>query len=249
MERAQGWSPRWKSLPSGQGKRTIPKLDQLTGRAQNCIGVAEMDYDTVMMQRSGTEPANDNSPLPLPRQLQVCRDPRPDSLALSASHLGVHEAVFIGIQLPFDEAAFDEGMSSSTAWAVRHRKSLRGQRRVPGQILTETTEELQPLQHPLRKSAVPHQHKLVDINVVMIVTIMICSRWQDSTMPTKLLQIHDLVGTTAATGVFKDHQEKEPPITIPKGEQLRLDAAAVVIDLLWSWRLFVVVWGTLYLCS
>ena len=115
--------------------------------------------------------------------------------------------------------------------------------------MTETTEELQPLQHPLRKSAVPHQHKLVDINVVMIVTIMICSRWQDSTMPTKLLQIHDLVGTTAATGVFKDHQEKEPPITIPKGEQLRLDAAAVVIDLLWSWRLFVVVWGTLYLCS
>ena len=155
MDRAQGWSQRWQSLPSGQGKRTIPKLDQLTGRAQNCIGVAEMDYDTVMMQRSGTEPANDNSPLPLPRQLQVCRDPRPDSLALSASHLGEHEADFIGIQLPFDEAAFDEGMSSSTAWAVRHRKSPRGQRRVPGQILTETTERLQPLQHPLKKNAVP----------------------------------------------------------------------------------------------
>ena len=43
------------------------------------------------------------------------------------------------------------------------------------------------------------------------------------------------MSTTAAAGVFKDHQEKEPPITISEGEQLRLDAAAVVVDLLWSW--------------
>ncbi len=115
------------SLPSGQGRRTIPKLDQLTGRAQNCIGVADMDYDTVMMQVGKNSTSQRQSPLPLPRQLQACRDPRPDSLALSASHLDVHEAVFIGIQLPSDEAAFDEGMSSSTAWPVRHRRSLRGQ--------------------------------------------------------------------------------------------------------------------------
>ena len=39
------------------------------------------------------------------------------------------------------KSTFDEGMSSSAAWAVRHRKSLRVQMRVPGQILAEMTEK------------------------------------------------------------------------------------------------------------
>ena len=174
-----------------------------------------MDHDTVMMQRAGTEPANGNSPLPSPRQPQVCGDPGPDSLTLSVNHLGEHEADLIGIQLPFDEVTFDEDMSASAAWAVRHRESLRAQRRVLGQILTEMAERLQPLQHPLKKSAILHQHRLVDINVVMNVTIMFCSGWQGSLMPTKPLQIHDLVSTTAATWVI-GCQEKEPPMTFRK---------------------------------
>ena len=45
--------------------------------------------------------------------------------------------------------------------------------------------------------------QLSDINVVMIVTITFRSGWQDGIMSTKPLQIHDLVSTTAATGVFK----------------------------------------------
>ena len=100
----------------------------------------------------------------------------------------------------------------------------------------------------LDKRAVPHPHRLVDINVVMIVTITFRSGWQDGIMPTKPLQIHDLVSTIAATGVFKDRQEKEPPMTISKDEQLRLDAAAVVVDLLWSWAPLHSGWGTMYLC-
>ena len=110
-----------------------------------------MDYDTLMMQRAGTEPASGNSPLPSPRQPQVCEGPGPDSLALSVSHPGEHEAVLIETQLPFDEVTLDEDMAASASWAVRHRESLRAQRRVPGQILAEMTEWLQPLHHPLRR--------------------------------------------------------------------------------------------------
>ena len=192
-----------------------------------------------MVQRAGTEPANGNSPLPSPKQPQVRGDPGPDSLALSVNHLW-DGADLIGIQLPFDEVTFDEDMAASAAWAVRHRKSHRTQRRVHGQILTEMTERLQPLQHPLKKRTTLHQRRLVDINVVMNATIMFCSGWQGSLMPTKPLQIHVLVSITAATWVI-DCQEKEPPMTISKNEHLRLDAAAVVADLLWSWRLFIVV--------
>ena len=95
-------------------------------------------------------------------------------------------------------------------------KSLSGERRVLEQILAEMTERLQPLQNQLKKSAVPHQHKLVGINVVMVITIMFCSRWQYSMLPTEPLQGHNLVSTTAATRVLEDYQEKEPPITREK---------------------------------
>ena len=40
------------------------------------------------------------------------------------------EQIFIGIQLPFDDATFDEDMAASAAWAVRHRKSHKTQKRV-----------------------------------------------------------------------------------------------------------------------
>ena len=114
-----------------------------------------MDYDTLMMQRAGAEPTSGNSPLPSPRQPQVCEGPGPDSLSLSVSHLGEHEAVLIETQLPFDEVTLDEDMAASASWAVRHRESLRAQRRVPGQILAEMTEWLRPLQHPLRRGTSP----------------------------------------------------------------------------------------------
>ena len=38
-------------------------------------------------------------------------------------------------------------------------------------------------------------------------------------------------------------------MTISKDEQLRLDAAAVGVDLLWSWAPLIVVCCTMYLCS
>ena len=80
--------------------------------------------------------------------------------------------------LPFDEVAFTEDMLFSAAWTVQHRASLREQRREFGSVLAEMTRRLQPLQSQLKKSAVPHQHKLVDINVAMVITLMFCSGWQ-----------------------------------------------------------------------
>ena len=78
------------------------------------------------------------------------------------------------------------------------------------------TERLQPLQNPLKRSAVPHQHKRVDVNVAMVITILICSRRQDSMLPTTPLQDHNLVSTIAATGVFEARPDKEPPMTRKK---------------------------------
>ena len=66
-------------------------------------------------------------------------------------------------------------------------------------------------------------------------TIMFCSGWQGSLTPAKPLQIHDLVSTTAATWVLGVARRRQPPMTFSKDDHLRLDAAAVVVDLLWSW--------------
>ena len=136
----------------------------------------------------------------------VCRDPGPGLLVLWSS-------ILLGMK-----QAFDDGMSSSAVWAVRHRKSISGQRRVPGQISTEMTKRLPPLQHPLKRGAVSHPRRLVDIDVVMIATILFCSGWQASIMPTKPLQIHDLVSTTAATGVFKSSPGEGATIDYFKGQ-------------------------------
>ena len=206
-----------------------------------------MDYDTLMMQRAGTEPASGNSPLPSPRKPQVCGGPGPDSLALSVNHLGEHEAVLIEIQPPFDEVTLGEDMAASASWAVRHRESLRAQRRVPGQILAEMTEWLRPLQHPLRRGTSPPAQARGH-HVVMNGTIMFCSGWQGSLTPAKPLQIHDLVSTTAATWVLGVARRRQPPMTFSKDDHLRLDAAAVVVDLLWSWAPLHSGWGTMYLC-
>ena len=84
---------------------------------------------------------------------------------------------------------------------MQNRGSLRGQRRVFIQILKEMTSRLQPLKNRLKKSAVPHQHNLVDINVALVITIMYLIKWQDNMLPTRLLQGHNLVSTIAATKV------------------------------------------------
>ena len=62
----------------------------------------ELDYDTVMMQRAGTEPAMAMHHCHR-RDTTVCGDPGPDSLALSVNHLWEHEVDLRGIQLPFDD--------------------------------------------------------------------------------------------------------------------------------------------------
>ena len=58
---------------------------------------------------------------------------------------------------------------------------------------------------------------------------------------TQPLQIHDLVSTTAAIWVFKDRQKKEPPTTTSRDEYLKVDAAADVTELLWSWAPLIVI--------
>ena len=153
----------------------------------------------------------------------VCRDPGPGLLVLWSS-------ILLGMK-----QTFDDGMSSSAVWAVRHKKIIRGQRRVPGQISTEMTKRLPPLQHPLKRGAVSHPRRLVGIDVVMIATILFCSGWQASIMPTKPLQSHDLVAPLQRQGSLEVRQVKEPPSTISRDKQLRLDAAAAVADPLWSW--------------
>ena len=168
------------SLPSGQGRRTIPKLDQLTGRAQNCIGVADMDYDTVMMQVGKNSTSQRQSPLP-------CQDNyKPAEIqGQTRWHCRPVTSMYMR-QFLLEYSSPLTRRPSMRACRLRQLGQcgigdhLEGKRRVHGQILTETTERLQPLQHPLKKNAVPHQHRLVGINVVMIVTIMTCSRWQDS---------------------------------------------------------------------
>ena len=125
-------------------------------------------------------------------------------------------------------------MSSATAWAVRHRKSLGGQRRVPGQILTEATERCNhctPFEEG--RSSPPaqvcghqrchdrHHHDLQRVSGQHNVN--------------ERLQIHDLVSTSAATGVFGDHQERSHRRLSRRVNNRGLDAAAVVVDLVWSW--------------
>ena len=125
-------------------------------------------------------------------------------------------------------------MSSATAWAVRHRKSFGGQRRVPGQILTEATERCNhctPFEEG--RSSPPaqvcghqrchdrHHHDL--------------QRVAGQHNVNKRLQIHDLVSTSAATGVFGDHQERSHRRLSRRVNNRGLDAAAVVVDLVWSW--------------
>ena len=115
--------------------------------------------------------------------------------------------------LPCDEVAFTEDMLFSAAWSVQNRASLRGQRPTFTQILQEMTSRSQPLQKRVKMSAVPHQHNPADINVALVITITCLIRWQDYMLPTRLLQGHNLVSTTTATGVFEEFQEEEPPMT------------------------------------
>ena len=115
--------------------------------------------------------------------------------------------------LPFDEVAFTEDMLFSAAWSVQHRQSLREQRREFGSVLAEMTRRLQPLQRQLKRCAVPHQHKLVDINVVMTSTTVCLIMWQANMLPTKLLQGHNLASTISTTGIFGEVQEEKPSMS------------------------------------
>ena len=85
--------------------------------------------------------------------------------------------------LHFDEVAFTEDMLLSAAWSVQHRQSLREQRREFGSVLAEMARRLQPLQRQLKRCAVPHQHKLVDINVVLAITTVSMIMWQANMLP------------------------------------------------------------------
>ena len=115
--------------------------------------------------------------------------------------------------LPFDEVAFTEDMLFSAAWSVQHRQSLREQRREFGSVLAEMARMLQPLQRQLKRCAVPHQHKLVDINVVLAITTVCLIMWQANMLPTRLLQGHNLASTITATGIFGEVQEEKPSMT------------------------------------
>ena len=104
-------------------------------------------------------------------------------------------------------------MLFSAAWSVQHRQSLREQRREFGSVLAEMARRLQPLQRQLKRCAVPHQHKLVDINVVLAITTVCLIMWQANMLPTRLLQGHNLASTITATGIFGEVQEEKPSMT------------------------------------
>ena len=110
--------------------------------------------------------------------------------------------------LPFDEVAFTEDMLFSAAWSVQHKQSLREQMREFDSVLAKMTRILQPLQRHLRRCAVPHQHKLVDINVALAIVTVCLIMWQANMLPTRFLQGHNLASTITATGIFGEVQEE-----------------------------------------
>ena len=138
---------------------------------------------------------------------------------LLATGLGKEAAFQCGIRmdasswLPFDEVAFTEDTVVSAALSVRNRTSRRGHRRDRIQIQQEMTSRSQPMQNRWKMSTVPHQHNLVDINVALVITIMNLIMRQDDVLPVRLLQSHNWVNNTAATGVFEKFQEGRPPMT------------------------------------
>ncbi len=79
--------------------------------------------------------------------------------------------------------------------------------------LAEMTRKLQPSQRQLKRCAVPHQHKLVGINVVLAITTVCLIMWQANMLPTRLLQGHNLASTITATGIFGEFQEEKPAMT------------------------------------
>ena len=92
--------------------------------------------------------------------------------------------------------------------------------------LQEETSSLQPLKNRLNESAVPHQHNLVYINVVLVITIMYVIKRQDNMLPTRLLRGHNLVITIADTRVLKTCQEEKPQMTRKEALSRTTDIAA-----------------------
>jgi hypothetical protein len=130
--------------------------------------------------------------------------------------------------LPFDEVAFSEDMLFTASWTVQHRLRARQMRQTFEGVLGELARRLEPMQKHLRATATPHQHKLLDINVAMVIAIMYMIGWQDSMLPTRLLQGHNLVDTIAPTGVFAECVEEQPEMT--REQLISASHRAVVID-------------------
>ena len=117
-------------------------------------------------------------------QVRACREQQPGALSskwalqpLLTTGLEEEAAFQSGIQmasaswLPFEEVAFTEDMMFSATWSAQNRASQE-QKWTFTQILQELNRRLQPLQKQLKRSAVPHQHYLVDISVALVINIM-----------------------------------------------------------------------------
>ncbi len=86
-----------------------------------------MDGGTALVQWTGIEPDSGSSPLPLPKQPQVRRDPGPGSSIFSVVHLAVHEADLIGVhEMDYDTAGCEHGgKERRKEHCVRERKAER----------------------------------------------------------------------------------------------------------------------------
>ena len=95
-----------------------------------------------------------------------------------------------------------------TAQTITQRAEERVWQRLGGD-----DQEVAAIAEAVERCAVPHQHKLVGINVVLAITTVCLIMWQANMLPTRLLQGHNLASTITATGIFGEVQEEKPSMT------------------------------------
>ncbi len=69
------------------------------------------------------------------------------------------------------------------------------------------------MQRQLKRCAAPHQHKLVDINDVLAITIVCLAMWQADMLPTRIWQSYSLTNTVPTTDILGEVQEEQPPMS------------------------------------
>ena len=117
-------------------------------------------------------------------------------------------------QLPFDDTPCTQDMMFAAHWTVQSQGRARDLRSTFEGVLSELARRLEPLHDHLKRSAVAHREKLLDIHVAFVVCIMYLIQWPHHELPSLLLQGHKVVGHMEATGVFQECDSGDPVLSI-----------------------------------